>query len=236
MTRKSLLLTTAIILVLLGAGVAGLMALVRHEPAFYVGAAIAPGTERKAWSDDFRRKFNQELIQGIISEIPWAQSFTQDQVNAYLAEDFLKMGTANMPDDFSDPRMVLEADRIRIGFRYGEGAWSTIISADLKVWLAVNECNVVVIEVEGLYAGGLPITSQSLLERFAESARRQEMEVTWYRLNGHPVALLRFQPGKKDPTVQLKHFKLQDGMLHVAGGPTDSRSRTLPVSAPPAEQ
>jgi len=232
MSRKRLFLTIALILVLAAGGGTGLYFLVRHEPSFYRRAEIPPGELRKKWSNEFRSEFAGELVAGIIDERPWAPQFSQTQVNAYFAEDFLTSNAAHLPEGFSDPRVAFDNKRSRIGFRFGEGAWSTIVSANLKVWLAANECNVIVIEVEGLYAGRLPISSQTILEKFSEAARRQEMEVTWYRLNGHPVALLRFQPGKKDPAVQLRRLNLQNGTLHVAGGPTDSRGRTtMPVTA-----
>jgi hypothetical protein len=228
MSRKSLLLTIAIILTLTAGVSATLVLLVRYEPSFYRRAALPAGELRKKWSKEFQGAFVSELIGGIYNERTWEPTFNQTQVNAYFAES--TSISHDLPDGFSEPRVAFENNRIRIGFRYGEGAWSTILSADLKVWLAANECNVIVIEVEGLYAGRLPFTSQTILERFSEAARRQEMEVTWYRLHGHPVALLRFQPGKKEPTVQLRRFKLQDGALHVAGGPTDPRNRPIPVS------
>jgi hypothetical protein len=238
MSRKRLFLTVALIMLFAAAGVAGVFLLVRHEPSFYRRAAIPGGDIRKKWSNEFRSEFANELVAGIVNERHWEPNFTQTQLNAYFAEDFFSSGAGQwVPEGFSDPRVVFEQDKIRIGFRYGEGAWSTILSAHLKVWLAANEYNVIVIEVEGLYAGRLPVSSQTILEKFSEAARRQEMEVTWYRLNGHPVALLKFQAGKKDPTVQLRRFKLQDGALHVAGGPTDQRGRPLtPVSLPESSQ
>lgn len=233
MSRKSLLLTLTILLALIAGGVLTAFLLVRHEPSFYRRAEIPAGELRKKWSNEFKGVFANELVAGIVNEVSWEPKFSQTQVNAYFAEGFLSSGTAQfMPDGFSDPRVVFDNDRVRIGFRYGEGTWSTIVSADLRVWLAANESNVLIIEVEGLYAGRLPFSSQTILEKFSEAARRQEMEVAWYRLHGHPVALLRFQPGKKDPTVQLRVFKLLDGALRVAGGPT-TRSRPMapvPVS------
>lgn len=229
MSRKSLFLTIGIILALAAGGVLALVFLVRHEPSFYRRAAVPAGELRKKWSNEFQGEIGK-VWAGVEDECAWEPRFSQTQANAFFAEHFLTSGSAHdLPEGFSDPRIVFEPDRIRIGFRYGEGAWSTILSADLRIWLAANECNVIVIEVEGLYAGRLPFSSQTILERFSEAARRREMEVTWYRLNGHPVALLRFQPGKQDPTVQLRRLKLQEGTLHLAGGPADSRSRTLPV-------
>jgi hypothetical protein len=48
-------------------------------------------------------------------------------------------------------------------------------------------------------------------------ARRQDIEVTWYRWNGNPVALLRFQATQQRPTVRLERLTLQKGLLTIGG-------------------
>jgi hypothetical protein len=110
--------------------------------------------------------------------------------------------------------------------------WSTIVSIDLGVWLAAKEPNVVVLELKGLRAGSLPISAQSLLERISEAARSQALEVTWYRHNGNPVAVLRFQPYQNRPTFQLQRLELGQGTLLITGRSLDPIS--LPVSIPTA--
>src|SRR5207253_2306140 len=110
------------------------------------------------------------------------------------------------------------SDRIRLGFRYGTEPWSTIITIDLKIWLPVSpEPNVVAIELEGLHAGGLPISAQSMLEHIFDVARRHDIEVTWYRRSGNPVALLRFQAGQTKTSVRLERLELRDGKIIIGG-------------------
>ena len=41
------------------------------------------------------------------------------------------------PDGLNAPRIAFENGRVRLGMRYGTGWWSSIISVDLHVWLAV---------------------------------------------------------------------------------------------------
>jgi hypothetical protein len=49
--------------------------------------------------------------------------------------------------------------------------WSTVISISFRVWVAPKEANVVVLELQSLYAGALPISAQSLLDQLAELKR-----------------------------------------------------------------
>ncbi len=122
----------------------------------------------------------------------------------------------------SEPRVAIEPDKLRVGFRYGMGSWSTVVSIDLRVWLVAKEPNVVALEFEGMHAGALPISSQSLLENASQTARRHDIDPTWYRHNGHPVLLLRFQAGRSRPTFQLQQFELHAGVLSIAGHSLDT--------------
>jgi hypothetical protein len=112
---------------------------------------------------------------------------------------------------------VLQQDKIRLAFRYGTPPWSTVISIDFRVWLAPKECNVVVLELQSLHAGSLPISAQSLLEQLSEIIRKRNVDVTWYRHNGNPAAVLRFLTDQPRATVQLRQLELGNGMLRLAG-------------------
>jgi hypothetical protein len=215
MSRKSLLLAIGIIAVVL-VGVAGtLTLLVRHVPAFYRRCAVPAGPARVQYS----RGFLSELVNlrnSIFSpKIKWTAIFTEAQINSYFEEEFVNTKTheSYLFPGISAPRVALETGKIRLGFRYGAGLWSTIISIDMRVWLAKHEPNVIALELQGLHAGSLPITSRSLLERISEICQRNNIDVKWHRYNGNPVVLLRFQTGSARPSVQLAKLELRQGML-----------------------
>jgi hypothetical protein len=233
MRRKSVLLTVGVLAFLVGGALTGLALVVRHEPRFYRDRAVAPGPHREQESKAFQQEFVQ-LMAAIKTAPRWQAAFTETQINSFLQEDFIKPGAADklLPDNISEPRVALEPDTIRLAFRYEQGPWSTIISINLRVWLAPKEVNVVALELEGLQAGALPISAQSLLEQISEIARRRNIEVTWYRHGGNPVALLRFQGDRPSPTVQLRHLKVSEGRLALE---IESLDRTPRVTAlPPA--
>ncbi|MBY0524106.1 MAG: hypothetical protein K2R98_11945 [Gemmataceae bacterium] len=219
MSRKSVLLALGIVLGLITVVAGLLIALVRYEPEFYCRGAVAAGDLRKQRSNEFRREF-YGLANGAMIYKSWGARFTDEQINSFFEEDYLRPGSAErtfFPADLNQPRVSMETDRLRFGCRYGNGWWSTIISVDLHIWLVAKEPNVVAVEIERIRAGALPISAQSILERLSEAARRQDIEVTWYRNNGKPVALMRFQPGRRDPTVQLLQLRLQPGMMMING-------------------
>lgn len=219
MSRKSVLLGIGI-LVLLASAVSGtLVLLVRQEPDFYRKTSVPPGEVRQKKSLEFMKEI-ADVYDVLKAEQPtWRASFTEDQINSYFDEDFIKqrLDETMLPQGFANPRVAFEqGDVIRLAFRYGKGAWSSIISIDLHLW-TTPEPNVVAVELQGLHAGSLPITAQSLLERFIEVADRKNIKVGWYRHKGNPVALLRFQADKEHPTVQLQWLNVKQGQLEFGG-------------------
>jgi hypothetical protein len=234
MRRKTLWLSVGLLLLIAGSVVATVAVLVRHQPAFYGRCAVPPGPERVQLSE----KFQTELLR-LVSDIKnggnvetgnWRGSFSDALINSYLQDQFLTTGAAEklLPDGVSEPRIVFEKDRIRLAFRYGTRPWSTIISVDFRVWVAQKEPNVVILQLQSLHAGALPISAQSLLEELSESLRRQNIQVTWYRHEGNPTAALKFQTDQQRPAGQVKQVELKTGTLTILGDSGESVSRPAP--------
>lgn len=217
--RKKLL--AALVSVTLVAGLAALLVgLVKHEPGFYRRAAILAGKDRMECSRNCIGQVTSLLAAWLDGpKEPWEVNLSEAHLNSYFEEDFVRLGDAEAlrKQGISDPRVVFEDDRIRLAFRYGSGFWSTIVSYDLKVWLAPKDINVVCVEILNRHAGGLPITSQSFLQDISEVAAKRGIEVNWYRHEGKPVALVRFQADRSRPTSQLRRLEVKQGLLTIGG-------------------
>jgi hypothetical protein len=224
MRRKSLWMAIGLLVLIAGSIGATLVALTRHVPAFYAQSAMAPGPQRKELSKKFEQGEMLHLISGIKNGGQdnagnWRGNIYESQLNAYLQEEFLTSGKAKewLPEGISEPRVVFEQNRIRLGFRYGTPPWSTIISINFKLWVAKQEPNVVVLELQGLHAGALPVSAQSLLEDISEALRRRGIQVSWFRHDGYPTAAIQFQSDQPHPTAQLRQIDLKAGALTILG-------------------
>jgi hypothetical protein len=98
----------------------------------------------------------------------------------------------------------------------------------VKLWLARAEVNVLALEIVSLQAGSLPLSTGTLLDYISEAARRENIDITWYRHEGHPVAIMRFQSDLTRPTFQFDRVELQDGRLTIAGRSTDPLAAAPP--------
>lgn len=217
-------------LALLLSSIVGTLAfLLRCEPTYYQNAAIPSSERRTRLSQEFLSEFS-EFVSAISSDKSgWYGRFSDEQINSYLEEAFMKCGLGEklLPEGLTDPRVVFEDERVRLAFRYRSRLVNTVISITLRVWLPRIETNSVAVQIEGFQAGALPFTAQWMLERISESARQNGIEVNWYRLDGMPVALLRFQADQPRATLQLKAIQIESGRITVHGRSNDE-SAALP--------
>jgi hypothetical protein len=224
MRRRSFWLALALLAVIVGTLLTTLALLAWHEPAFYARAAVPPGKERHEMAMLFEGKattLGSAIRNGGHPETGvWGGLFSDTEINSYFAEN-ANLTERLLPEDFTEPRICIEQDRIRLGFRYGSGWWSSIISVEFRLWLAQAEPNVLVLELLGLYAGALPISAQSILDDISEALRRQNIEVSWYRHQGNPTAALKFQSDQPRPSAQLRQVRLQPGQVTIAGQSTE---------------
>ena len=223
MRRRRILISVCLVLGFLVAVALGLVALVKREPAFYRQAEVAAGEPRVAKSRSALLQFSQ-LKNALMYDPEWQATLSADEINAYFQEDFLKVGADdNLPDDFHAPRVQIGDGRIRIGVRYGSGLWSTILSVELKAWLIPGESNNMIgVEVVGLRAGAMPLSTSTLLDYISQGARRQGIDVTWYRNDGHPVAVMRSQADVARPTLLFERLDLAEGSVTLRGRLADT--------------
>jgi hypothetical protein len=229
-------MAVGIVLALIGGSVAVLFLLVRHEPEDYRRATLPAGPKRKEKSEESKEEFSQlfsALAAG--SERDWDIHLTDEQINSYFAEDFKQSHLDDhlLPEGIADPHVLFEPNRIRLAFRYGKGLLSSIISIDFNVW-RTPEPNVVALKLDGLRAGSLPIGAKTLLDSLSEMVENNGIQIDWYRHeDGHPVALLRFQSGQNETTMQLQEVKIEQGSITIRGRPVDSSSTHAAVLTAP---
>lgn len=207
--------------ILLGFGLAiggGLFLAMKTRPDFYDAATIDESDERRLDSERCERNALSLLNMLSNGDSNWGSTFTANQVNSYFQEDYFKVGgDQNLPDGFTAPRVEMQDGVIRVGCRYGTGFLSTVVSLELKVWLIANEVNMVGLEVVRLRAGSLPISPRWMMEPVAEKARKENIDLNWYRRDGNPVAVFRLQANQIRPTFQIQRLELQKDQLVIVG-------------------
>lgn len=235
--RRPLILAVGLLVLILSGAVSALGYVLKREPSFYTDAAPPADYDTREKASRLLTRV-QDLKNDIRTKGDWGETFTVEELNCFFAEMMGPNGTfANMlPKGFHSPRVAIEGDRLKLGFRYGEGFWSTVVSVELRVWLVADETNLMAIEVCDLRAGRLGVGAQSILDAIAETARTSNIEVTWYRHNGNPVGLFRFFPDQPRPASQVLTLEVQDGKIVVAGRSVAEVPSPAPVAVGPLSQ
>jgi hypothetical protein len=208
--------------------------LAKREPAFYAQAPCPGDWDTRDKSSKLVTRV-QDLKNEIRSKTEWGDTFTADDLNCFFVENMSREGglRAVLPSGLHSPRVAIDGDRLRLGFKYGEGFWSTVVWVELRVWLVAGEQNLVAVEVCDLRTGSLPIGSQSILDSIAEAARESNVEVTWYRHGSNPVGLFRFYADQPQPSSQILTLDVKDGKIVVAGRSYQDQSPGTPVGVTP---
>jgi hypothetical protein len=212
-------IVTMAIVTLMGT-LAALAIMLRHEPAFYRRVTVPAGLQRTEMSNTFLGKkiidFYTSFVDGTGA---WNFTFLQDEINSYLEEDFFRHGDAkdlrNM--GVTNPRLEFADNQIRLGFRYGSDTWNTVLSYDLRVWLVPGETNALGVEIQQRRAGALPIPTQHIFQELKDIGRRSNIDIEWYRHNGNPVAIVKFQCDRPRPTARLRRLEIVAGKLELQG-------------------
>jgi hypothetical protein len=235
MRRRAILCVMAIIAMLLVTTSTALALFVHHVPAFYRRNSLPVGPDRRCLCQEFLGR-SSALLNALGGDQFAEHEFTQDQFNSYFQEQEGETESSarivEIPEEVHDIRVALEDDLVRIGFRYGSGWWSTVVTIDFRVWLVARKPNVIAMELCAFRAGALPLGTQALLDYVSEAARRLGIEVTWYRHHGHPIALLELQVNQPRPTFQLRRLEVHAGRLVVACSPTHDFGPPATPAAP----
>jgi hypothetical protein len=228
MRRKALSLLLALGIVLVIGG--GLLLAVKHEPRFYAHATMAPGSERVERSKLCFKKLFALGNRFVDGQGKWSYEFSEEEFNSFFEEEFVRLGDAEAlaKVGVTAPRLRFEKDRIRLAFRYGNGFWSTVLSYDLRVWLAPKDVNVLVVEFLNRQIGGLPIASQTMLNEIKELSRNRNLDVTWFRSDDHnPVAVIRLPSNRSRNFAQLLNIDVSPGHLTISGQCNDPNLQAM---------
>jgi hypothetical protein len=231
-SRRPLLLSLGLIALVVLTATSVLAFILKREPAFYKAATRAGSYDTREKASRLMTRV-QDLKNDIRTRGEWGDTFTVEELNCFFVEMMSERGTfESLPKKFHSPRVAIDGDRLKIGFRYGDGFWSTVIWIELRLWLVADEINLMAVEVCDLKAGQLGIGAQSILDDIADAARKSNVDVIWYRNNGNPVGLFHFFPDQPHPASQVQTLDARDGKIVIAGRSITSGGKGIVVPKP----
>ena len=185
-----------------------------YQPSYYRDIVLQSHEQRQGKA----RKFVAQSLQlrnDICNEPTWEAVFSDQEVNAWLAEDLVSHFADQLPSEVNEPRLLFEVDRIILAFQLRQRGMSSVITVIARP--RVPEGNTVELTLEKIRAGILPVPADNVLDRIIEYGRRHGIDVEWTRKEGSPVVLIRYTPNLERDDVQLEEVQIRNGQMRLAG-------------------
>ena len=201
-----------------------------HKPGFYREMVKQPRVNREKEAKRFVAQ-SLQLRNDICNEPTWEAVFSDEEVNAWLAEDLVTHFADQLPPEVHEPRVRFELDQVTLAFGLDQGPVRSVI------WVVarphVPGPNVLELTIEKIRAGMLPVPAEKVLDRITQHARAQGLDVTWKCEGELPVAVIRYTPHDGRDDVKLERIDIREGQIRL-GGRSDRtrgvvRKPTLPT-------
>jgi len=185
-----------------------------YEPSYYREIVNLPRRDREANAKQFVTS-SLQLSNDIRNESLWEAVFSDQEVNAWLAQDLLTHFAEHIPPEVREPRVIFETDRIVLAFRYEQLGVETVITVIAKP--RVPRDNLLELTIESVRAGILPVYADGVFDRIVGHARSKGIDVSWKRRDGYPVVSLFYSPNPQRNDVRLENLQLRTGQIRLAG-------------------
>jgi hypothetical protein len=197
---------------LAGAALASVVALLAHVPSFYRGCR--PGDDA-----DGRRMISKAAAVGSSIGRPgrWATAVTEAEINSWLRTDLPRNHAGLLPSGISQPRVALGDDVVRVGARVGWGPVAAVASVTLK--LAPLDAGRLRADVTAVRLGGLPLPSGPLVHRLAGWADSLGVPNELQRVDGRTAIVVYISRAGEaaGKTHRLDALDIRNGELLFAG-------------------
>lgn len=208
------------VVILTAAGAYLLYQASQEVPDFYEKAVVVelPQAEQQVTGEIFEKQV-LELHNDARHDGFWEASFTDEQINAWLAVDLPRRFGNELPPQISQPRVEITADEFRLGFRYESEDLSTVISVAADAYLTETP-NEVALRIRRVRAGSLPLPLKRFLGMVSKGAREAGILLRWANEKNDPVALLQMPMEDQDlagKSVHLQALELRDHEIYLAG-------------------
>ncbi|MGP0062114.1 MAG: hypothetical protein ACLQGP_00750 [Isosphaeraceae bacterium] len=200
-----------------------------YQPSYYRDIVEQTHEQREGKA----RKFVAQSLQlrnDICNEPTWEAVFTDQEVNAWLAEDLVTHFADQLPSEVNEPRVLFELDRVILAFQLRQRGVQSVITVVARP--RVPEGNTVELTLEKIRAGILPVPADNVLDRVIEYARCHGIDVEWTRKDGYPVVLIRYTPNLDRDDVQLEELQIRSGQIRLAGRSDRTRGAFLKPRLP----
>lgn len=222
--RRIALKLSLVVFVLIGIGIVSSFGLIRlaSSPPDYYAKIIA---EESSIDIEERHERAKELVGDVVqmrndiaNDPEWTLRFTDESVNAWLAENSLSELIEDFPATLTQPRFKFEAERLMLAFRWDGPPAAAVISVVLKPKCASS--NELRISVQEVRAGVLPIFGKRIQDEIAARLSDFGQNAKWIMEDDLPTLCVTVRPSLQSKSVELERITVLDGEIRISGKST----------------
>lgn len=149
----------------------------------------------------------------------WSTSFSNEEINAWLAQELPRKFPRLLRCGLSKPRVAIEEGKLMAAARFRNRRIDTIVSCEIKVELT-EQANLLAIHLENLRAGALALPWSQFLDQISKEAAVGGIDVQWDMTERGPVALVQIpseHPQFVVRPVLIESVLLQLGAISLSG-------------------
>ena len=207
-----------IALVLAACGVFALWQASQHEDEWYIQAvAAAEPAQTKEAGDEFERQA-LDLRNEARRTGQWQAVFTDEQVNAWLANDLIEKFPDRLPSSVSDPRVKFETDMAKLACRVTTSKGASVVVVGIDFYLT-EQSNELAVRLRDARAGLVPMPKKRILDMVKKAARQSDVPVRWSQNEGDPVGLVNIpeQFEQIEGRLVLESVEVREGEIFLSG-------------------
>ena len=187
-------------------------------PDFYQAALSVDPEKYRHEGDEFESKVFQ-LRNDLEQRPQWQATFTQDQINGWLASDLPEKFPDTLPSHVVEPRIALGPGLVRLAFRLESTNWSGVVIVCGDMY-CTNQPNQLAIKIQTIKSGFLPLPLSAWADQIAEGFTEAGIPMTWSQSDATPVALIALPTKLTDDAtrrIKIENIELHDGDIRLAG-------------------
>jgi hypothetical protein len=188
----------------------------RQVPDFYVLADDQlPARQIRREQAKQLEKRTVEIVERLeASTDGWSESFEQQQINSWLVEALPNKHSKRMPRGVKDPRVVLESDRVQIGFKLIQKTWSGIISVVVRP--KVPTPNSLELHIESVSAGLVALPYERFLPQINRALDRSKLPYEWSETDDG-IRVLHLSLVEKLKQQTIESIAVEDERITING-------------------
>lgn len=190
----------------------GLYGSTQHVPEFY-REALADANVTVASAEEFQAR-TTELLERMEESPDWTESFTEQQINSWLAYEFPKLNQDWIPAEISQPRVHFQEGTVLTACRYEGENFSGVLN--LKIRPRITETHELALELVSVKAGLLPIPLSRILDELPEQSDLEGLSVKLVDIDGQDTLLISHESDRRQ-TRELTKIEIAGEQITLSG-------------------